>query len=138
MHAAQCHGPDHLCRCLCPAHARLWAGRVILLGSAAYASGLGRLACYAASKAYSRILAAGSWYELQPHGVDVLHVVATRTRTSAVQRLGMPLDSEFFLRLNRNRWSRKAFPRSRMGRFIGSGAASKQRERSRVWAVQRL
>ena len=67
-------------------------GGIILLGSLAYATGVGRLVTYAASKAYSVILAEGLWYELRPYGVDVLCVVATTTRTPAVQRMGMPLD----------------------------------------------
>ena len=67
-------------------------GGIILLGSLAYATGVGRLVTYAASKAYSVILAEGLWYELRPYGVDILCVVATTTRTPAVQRLGMPLD----------------------------------------------
>jgi len=67
-------------------------GGIILLGSLAYACGAGRLATYAASKAYSLILAEGLWYELKPFNVDVLCVVATTTRTPAMRRLGMPLD----------------------------------------------
>jgi len=68
-------------------------GGIILLGSLAFAAGVGRLATYAASKAYSTIFAEGLWYELRPHGVDVLGVVATTTRTPTVQRMGMPLDN---------------------------------------------
>ena len=67
-------------------------GGIILLGSLAYACGAGRLATYAASKAYSLIFAEGLWYELKPFNVDVLCVVATTTRTPAMRRLGMPLD----------------------------------------------
>jgi uncharacterized protein len=67
-------------------------GGILLLGSLAYASGVGRLTTYAASKAYSVIFAEGLWYELRPYDVDVLCLVATTTRTPAVRRMGMPLD----------------------------------------------
>ena len=69
------------------------SGGIILMGSLAYASGVGRLATYAASKAYSAILAEGLWYELRPYGVDVLCVVGTTTRTPAMVKMGMPLDN---------------------------------------------
>lgn len=68
-------------------------GGILLLGSLAYASGVGRLATYAASKAYSAIFAEGLWYELRPYNVDVLCLVATTTRTPTLQRMGMPLDN---------------------------------------------
>ena len=67
-------------------------GGIVLLSSLAGASGVGRLATYAASKAYSQILAEGLWYELKPYNVDVLGLVATTTNTPKLQHMGMPLD----------------------------------------------
>ena len=66
-------------------------GGIILLSSVASASGVGRLATYAASKAYSQILAEGLWYELKPYDVDVLALVATTTNTPKLKQMGMPL-----------------------------------------------
>ncbi|MDD2922659.1 MAG: hypothetical protein PHQ36_10280, partial [Anaerolineales bacterium] len=39
---------------------------------------------YAASKAYNLILAEGLWYELRPHGVDVLGLMPGSTDTPAI------------------------------------------------------
>ena len=67
-------------------------GGIVLLSSVASASGVGRLATYAASKAYSQILAEGLWYELKAYNVDVLGLVATTTNTPKLRKMGMPLD----------------------------------------------
>jgi len=65
---------------------------MVLLSSVASASGVGRLATYAATKAYSQILGEGLWYELKPYQVDVLGLAATTTRTPKLKQMGMPLD----------------------------------------------
>ena len=72
-------------------------GGIILLGSVGgYAGGPG-MAMYSASKAFDYILAEGLWYELKPHGVDVLGLVLGTTDTPALARLGMRTDAEGFI-----------------------------------------
>lgn len=68
------------------------SGGILTVGSMAGYVGQGQIATYAAVKAFQRVLTEGLWLELQPHGVDVLHLVLGLTRTPAMERAGMKLD----------------------------------------------
>jgi len=67
------------------------SGGILVVGSMAGYVGQERIATYAAVKAFQRVLCEGLWLELQPHGVDVLHLVLGLTRTPAMERAGLPL-----------------------------------------------
>lgn len=56
-------------------------GGVVLMGSIAGLQGSGYLSTYAATKAFTRVLAEGLWYEWRPHGVDVIACCAGATAT---------------------------------------------------------
>jgi short-subunit dehydrogenase len=56
-------------------------GGIILLSSGSALHGTALSAHYAATKAYNLILAESLWYELAPHGIDVLGFLAGATRT---------------------------------------------------------
>jgi short-subunit dehydrogenase len=72
-------------------------GGIILVGAVGgYAGGPG-MAMYAASKAFDYILAEGLWYELKPHGVDVLGLILGATDTPALARIGMRTDTPGFV-----------------------------------------
>ena len=47
---------------------------------------------YAAAKAFQRVFTESLWLELQPAGIDVLHLVLGVTRTPAMERAGLLLD----------------------------------------------
>lgn len=47
-------------------------GGIILVSSLAYLVGSPQIAVYSAAKAYSTTLAEALWFELKPHGVDVM------------------------------------------------------------------
>jgi short-subunit dehydrogenase len=64
-------------------------GAIVLMGSLAGAAGSPSVVPYAGAKAYSQIFAEGLWWELQQHGVEVLHVVVGSTETPAMARLGV-------------------------------------------------
>ena len=59
------------------------------MSSAAGLQGLPRVAEYAATKAFGRVLAEGLWAEIRPHGVDVIACVAGAVRTPGFDRSGM-------------------------------------------------
>ena len=67
-------------------------GGIILTGSSGGYLGSPTLAAYTAAKAFSRIFTEALWLEMQPLGVDVLHLVIGFTATPAMARLGMPID----------------------------------------------
>ena len=56
-------------------------GAVILMSSMAGQQGSGYLATYAASKAFSRVLAESLWYEWKERGVDIMACCAGATAT---------------------------------------------------------
>jgi short-subunit dehydrogenase len=56
-------------------------GAVILMTSLAGNQGAPRIAAYAASKAFTRVLAEGLWYELKDRGIDVVACCAGAVRT---------------------------------------------------------
>ncbi len=63
-------------------------GGLILMSSLACLSGSHWQSVYAATKAFDTILAEGLWHELAPAGVDVLGVLAGKTRTETMQHAG--------------------------------------------------
>lgn len=67
-------------------------GGIILAGSLSGYLGSPTLATYTGSKAFSRIFSEALWGEMQPLGVDVLHLNIGFTATPAMERLGMPID----------------------------------------------
>ena len=64
-------------------------GGILLFGSFATYNGSPFISVYNASKAFSRIFAEGLWYELAPHGVDVVEFVIGAMRTPAMKARGM-------------------------------------------------
>jgi short-subunit dehydrogenase len=71
-------------------------GGIILVGSMAGYAGAPDEIVYSAGKAYSRMMAEGLWWELKPHNVHVLGLIMGLTRTPAMDRLGMKMDSTEF------------------------------------------
>lgn len=59
-------------------------GGLILISSASALQGSALVQHYAASKAYILTLAEGLWYEMRPHGVDVLGLMPGSTDTPAI------------------------------------------------------
>jgi hypothetical protein len=73
--------PIALLRTFLPAMRARGRGGVVLMTSLAGNQGSPRIATYAASKAFSRVLAEGLWYELKGQGVDVVACCAGAVRT---------------------------------------------------------
>lgn len=76
-----CAGPVRFAHALAPAMVARGRGGLVLLSSVAGFQGGPRIAAYAASKAFARVLAEGLWGELGPRGVDVLASCPGATRT---------------------------------------------------------
>jgi len=76
-----CRAPLRLVQALAPAMVRRGHGGVILMSSLSGNVGSAQLAVYAASKAFTLVLADALWAELHPQGVDVLAVQPGSTRT---------------------------------------------------------
>ncbi len=74
-------GPLALARTVLPGMAARGRGGIVLMSSMAGNQGTARLAAYAASKAFGRVLAEGLWQELAPRGVDVIACSAGAVRT---------------------------------------------------------
>jgi short-subunit dehydrogenase len=74
-------GPLALVRALLPPMVARRRGAVILMSSLAGNQGAPRLATYAASKAFNRVLAEGLWHELKEQGIDVVACCAGAVRT---------------------------------------------------------
>ncbi len=64
-------------------------GGMILTGSTGGYLGSPNVASYCAAKAFCRIFAEGLWAEMQPRGVDVVHLNIGFTATPAMVRLGI-------------------------------------------------
>jgi short-subunit dehydrogenase len=64
-------------------------GGIMLVGSVAGYTGAPYTLIYNAAKAFSRVFAEGLWYELRPHGVDVVEYVVGGIKTPAMARRGM-------------------------------------------------
>ena len=74
-------GPVTLLRMVLPSMIERGRGAVILMSSLAGNQGTPRIAAYAASKAFNRILAEGLWYELRHKGIAVISCFAGAVRT---------------------------------------------------------
>lgn len=68
-------------------------GGIVVVGSLGGLVGYHTVSVYAAAKAFLRIFVEGIWYELKPHGVDVLELCLGLTRTPAMERLGANFDA---------------------------------------------
>jgi short-subunit dehydrogenase len=68
-------------------------GGIIITGSTACHAGTPRTLVYSASKAFQFAFAEGLWYELHPHGVDVLGLILGAVRTPNIERTGMDSQS---------------------------------------------
>lgn len=80
-----CRGPLLLVHAFVPQMVARGRGGVILMSSMSGNYGSAQLAVYAASKAFNLVLADALWFELAPHGVDVLAVQPGSTRTPGWQ-----------------------------------------------------
>jgi short-subunit dehydrogenase len=74
-------GPMLLARAVLPGMAARGRGGIVLMSSLAGNQGTARIAAYAASKAFNRVLAEGLWQELAPRGIDVVACSAGAVRT---------------------------------------------------------
>jgi short-subunit dehydrogenase len=74
-------GPVVLVRSLVPQMMARGRGGVVLMSSLAGMTGAPRVASYAASKAFNRILAQSLWYELKDHNIDVVACISGAART---------------------------------------------------------
>jgi short-subunit dehydrogenase len=74
-------GPVGLLRLFLPPMTERGRGAVVLMTSLAGNQGSPKIAAYAASKAFNRVLAEGLWHELRPRGVDILACCAGAVRT---------------------------------------------------------
>lgn len=81
-------GPVALARELLPAMAARGRGALILMSSLAGGQGSPKLAAYAASKAFTTVLAESLWRELRGSGVDVLACCAAAIRTPSYAGTG--------------------------------------------------
>jgi short-subunit dehydrogenase len=73
--------PMLLARAVLPGMATRGRGGIVLMSSLAGNQGTARIAAYAASKAFNRVLAEGLWQELAPRGIDVVACCAGAVRT---------------------------------------------------------
>jgi len=74
-------GPLTFARTFAPGMVTRGRGGIVLMSSLAGLQGAPRIAAYAGSKAFIRVLGEGLWSELKPHGVDVLVSCAGAVRT---------------------------------------------------------
>lgn len=79
-------GPVAFVREIAPGMVARGRGAVVLMSSLAGGQGAPRLATYAASKAFTTVLAEGLWSELRPKGVDVVACCAGAVRTPGYLR----------------------------------------------------
>jgi short-subunit dehydrogenase len=80
--------PVLILRSLLPSMAARGRGAVILMSSLASGQGTPRIATYAASKAFNRILAEGLWFELKDSGIDAIACCAGAIRTPGYASAG--------------------------------------------------
>jgi uncharacterized protein len=74
-------GPVTLLRTFLPGMIARKRGAVVLMSSLAGNQGSPRLATYAATKAFNRVLAEGIWRELRGHGIHIVACCAGAVRT---------------------------------------------------------
>jgi short-subunit dehydrogenase len=67
-------------------------GGIILVGSMAGFAGSALVATYAGSKAFLQVFAESLWFELRPHGIQVLGLILGTTKTPAMERVGLVFD----------------------------------------------
>jgi short-subunit dehydrogenase len=87
------HLPLALVRLVAPAMKARGRGGILAMGSLAGYLGQPQLAVYSADKAWQRVFFESLWLELQPSGIDVLHLVLGVTRTPAMERAGLNFDA---------------------------------------------
>ena len=73
--------PVALLRAFLPSMTERGRGAVVLMTSLAGNQGTPRIAAYAASKAFTRVLGEGLWHELENRGIDVVTCCAGAVRT---------------------------------------------------------
>lgn len=83
-----CIGPLLACHHFGAAMLQRGRGGIILVGSMSGTAGSALNVTYSAAKAFEQVLAEGLWYEMRPHGVDVLALLAGATRTPSLERSG--------------------------------------------------
>lgn len=86
-------GPLQFVAEFAPAMKQRGRGGIILMSSLSGFQGTAMVATYAATKAFDTVFAEGLWAELQPHGVDVLAMVAGATHTPTFDAL-TPVDKQ--------------------------------------------
>jgi short-subunit dehydrogenase len=84
--------PMSLVRHFAPSMVERRKGGIVLMSSFASTVGTPGNAVYAATKAFSNILAEGLWYELSKYGVHVLGMIIGIARTPAMKRMGLSFD----------------------------------------------
>jgi short-subunit dehydrogenase len=90
-----CIGPVAACYHFAPSMKERGSGGIVLVSSMAGMAGSALTVTYSAAKAFEQVLAEGLWSELQPHGVDVLALVAGATLTPALQRADVHVDPNY-------------------------------------------
>ncbi|MEV0366837.1 SDR family NAD(P)-dependent oxidoreductase [Nocardia fusca] len=68
-------------------------GGILLAGSISGFLGSAQISIYSAVKAFCRIFAEGLWLEMHDYNVDVLELVLGLTRTPAMDRAGLKMDT---------------------------------------------
>jgi len=74
-------GPATLVRAVLPGMIARGRGGIVLMTSLAGNQGTPRIATYAATKAFNRVLAEGLWHELRGKGIDIVACCAGAIRT---------------------------------------------------------
>jgi short-subunit dehydrogenase len=90
-----CIGPVSAIYHFAPHMKQRGSGGILLVSSMAGMAGSALTVTYSAAKAFEQVLAEGLWSELQPHGVDVLALVAGATLTPALQRADVHVDPNY-------------------------------------------
>lgn len=85
-----CRGVLALTATVAPRLKQRGRGGIVLMSSMSGFQGSALLATYAATKAFDTVLAEGLWYELAPHGVDVLGCVAAAMATPGFYQVTPP------------------------------------------------
>jgi short-subunit dehydrogenase len=85
-----CRGVLALTSLIAPRLKQRGQGGIVLMSSLSGFQGSGLLTTYAATKAFDTVLAEGLWYELAPHGVDVLGCVAGAMATPGFYQVTPP------------------------------------------------
>ncbi|WP_280488194.1 SDR family NAD(P)-dependent oxidoreductase [Nocardia farcinica] len=68
-------------------------GGILLVGSLSGYLGSAQISIYSAVKSFCRTFAEGLWLEMRDHDVDVLELVLGLTRTPAMARAGLKMDT---------------------------------------------